>query len=194
LAILIVPILVTVIAVQQLSNVFFPRFLFGSMAFLLIIAVRGGFVLAHAVLPALSARQVTAIGLVLAIASATRVPDAWEPKQDYAAAVDFIGAQRTPGDAVACGPYIFLPLNAYLGLDCAAVNTTDDLDALEQAHERIWFLYTFPVLFEHAFPELWLRVKQDYSPVTRLRGSVADGDIVITLNTGQAPNNRRKEN
>jgi len=188
-AILILPVLVTLIAVARSPTVFFPRFLIGSMVFFLLIAVRGGFVLSRAVLPMLNARQVTIIGLIIALAAAGKVPSAWRPKQDFTAAAKFINANRVPGDAVVCGPHTFVSLHTYLGMDCQRAVKMSELNELEKAHSRTWFLYTIPIPFQHRSPELWSKVQNDYTLATKFRGTVVGGDIVIMLNSTKTARN-----
>jgi len=179
--ILILPVLVILFFVHRFSEVFFPRFLFVSAVFFLLIAVRGGFVLSRAVLPMLNARQVTIIGLAIALATATKVPGAWKPKQDFVAAAEFISANCVPGDAVVCFTQTFTPLHRYLGLDCRRPATMNELNELEKAHSRTWFLYTFPVPFQGSLPDVWDKVQNEYNSVTRFGSTVGGGDIVIML-------------
>jgi mannosyltransferase len=192
-AMLILPVLVTVIFASRHSQVFFPRFLFGSMVFFLLIAVRGGFVLSRAVLPMLNARQITIIGLAVALATFTRVPAAWKPKQDFIAAAKFINAHREPGDAVVCPTYTFLPLHDYLELDCQRAGTRIELNRVEEGHSRTWFLYTFPVPFQSRYPDVWGKVQKDYTPVTKFRSTVGGGNIVIMLNSRRSPGKGTKK-
>ena len=180
-AILILPVLVVLFFVNRYSAVFYPRFLFGSAVFFLLIAVRGGFVLSRAVLPVLNARQVTIIGLVFALATATRVPGAWNPKQDFVAAAEFIRSNRAEGDAVVCYTQTFRPLRVYMGLDCQRPANLNELIEFEKVHTRTWFLYTFPDLFRGQIPDVWGKVQNDYNPVTKFSSTVSGGDIVIML-------------
>jgi len=181
--ILILPVLVTLAFVSWFMNVIFPRFLFSSMVFFLLIAVIGGFTLCRLVLPMISTRAVTAIGLIIALATATMVPGAWKPKQDFIAAAEFVNEHRVPGDAVVCPGLTYTPLRVYLGLDCLRVRTETELIELEQTHSRTWFLYTFPIPLRNRMPDVWNKIHNDYHRVTRIKGTVGDGDIVIMLNS-----------
>jgi hypothetical protein len=182
-AIVILPVLVTLILVARSNTVFWPRFTFGSLVFLLLLAVRGGYVLCRTVLPFLNARQVTIIGLIIALAAATMVPGAWKPKQDFVTAAEYISSHRVPGDAVVCAGYTFKPFHDYLGMDCQKAVTSNELDELEKEHERTWLIYTLPVPFQANSPDLWNKVQNDYISITKFRGTVGGGDIVIMLNS-----------
>jgi uncharacterized membrane protein len=190
-AILILPVLVNLFFVDRYSQVFFPRFLFGSAVFFLLVAVRGGFVLSRAVLPMLNARQVTIIGLAIALTTATRVPGAWKPKQDFIAAAEFIRSNRVAGDAVVCFTQTYRPLHTYLGLDCRRPVNMNELNELEKAHSRTWFLYTFPVPFQGRFPDVWDKVQKEYNHVGKFSSTVGGGDIIIML---KSTNPTRKGN
>jgi len=181
--ILLLPVLVILFFVNRYGEVFFLSFLFVSAVFFLLIAVRGGFVLSRAVLPMLNARQVTIIGLAFALATATKVPSAWKPKQDFVAAAEFISANRVPGDAVVCFTQTFTPLHVYLGLDCRRPVTMNELNELEKAHSRTWFLYTFPVPFQGLLPDVWDKVHNEYNSVIKFGSTVGGGDIIIMLKT-----------
>ena len=143
--------------------------------------MRGGFVLSRAVLPRLTADQVTAIGLIVALATVVMLPGAWKPKQDFAAAAEFILKQRAPGDAVVCSSTTHTGLHTYLGMDCYRVLSIPELNELEKVHSRTWLLYSFPIFLEGKSPDLWMKVQNEYSPVTQIRGTVGGGDIIIML-------------
>ena len=180
--ILILPLLVTLAFVIWFSSVIYPRFLFSSVVFFLLIAVQGGYVLSRAILPMISIRQVTVIGLIVALATATMVPGAWKPKQDFAAAMAFVNERRIADDAVVCLGLTYLPLHEYLGMDCFRVLSASKLAELEQIHSRTWVVYTLPVLIQEGRPDMWSKIQKDYSPVTRFRGTLGGGDITIMLN------------
>lgn len=185
-AILILPVLVVLFFVNRYSAVIYPRFLFGSAVFFLLIAVRGGFVLSRVVLPMLNARQVTIIGLVIALTTATKVPSAWNPKQDFVAAAEFIRSNRVEGDTVVCYTQTFRSLHVYLGLECRRPVNLNELNELEKAHSRTWFLYTFPALFRDRIPGVWDKVHKEYNPVTKFSSTVSGGDIVIMLKSNSS--------
>ena len=179
--VLFLPVMVTLFFVSIIIGVLFPRFLSGSMVFFLLIGVRGGFVLSRAVLPALTAQQVTVIGLIVALATIVMLPGAWKPKQDFAAAVRFIDKQRAPGDVVVCSSMTYKGLHTYSGMDCDLVLSVPELNELENTHSRTWLLYSIPIYFQGQFPDLWMKVQNEYSPVTQIKGTVGGGDIIIML-------------
>lgn len=179
--ILFLPAVVTLFFVAGFMGIIFPRFLFGSLVFFLLIAVRGGFVLSRAVLPMLTVHQVTVIGLIVALATVVMLPGAWRPKQDFAGAAEFIKEQRVPGDAVVCLQTTHMGLHKYLGMNCERALSIAGLNELEKTHSRTWLLYAFPIHFQGESPDLWMKVQNEYSQVTKIRGTVGGGDIIIML-------------
>ncbi|HLF31320.1 MAG TPA: glycosyltransferase family 39 protein, partial [Xanthomonadales bacterium] len=101
-ALLLLPVVTTVLVVYSRGQLLFPRFMFGSAGFLMLLAVRGGFVSAGSCFPFLSRRQVLLIGSLVALAGATLVPAAWKPKQDFIAVAEYMAQHRSPDDAVIC--------------------------------------------------------------------------------------------
>jgi len=184
-AILVLPVLLTVAAFMTFSYAFFPRFIFHAFPFLLLIAVRGGFALAGVALPFLKRDHVLGIGLVVALASATAIPAAWQPKQDFTAAAKFIDQHREDSDAFICPDLAHLPMAVYLGEDCVRVASAVELERVETRHRRTWLVYTLPIRFEAKLPELWARVQSDYSEIAVFPGSLGGGDVVVTLNSSR---------
>lgn len=180
-AILLLPAVGTVPFVLQLGGIVYPRFLLSSLVFFLLIVVRGSFVLSRSIFPMLSTQQVTAIGLIVVLLTATMVPGAWKPKQDFVAAAEFVNRQRLPGDTVVCTGSTYSPLAGYLGMECSNVLTAQDLDELEAAHSRTWLLYSFPNSFQESKPDVWNKVRADYAPVRKFSATVNGGDIVIMM-------------
>lgn len=185
--IVILPALVTLFFISTMVGTIFPRFLFSSASFFLLIAVRGGFSLSAAFLPILSARQVAIIGLIFVLSSASMLPAAWRPKQNYPAAAAYINEQRMPGDLVACGPLTFGGLHYYAGLECQSIYLAAELTELEQLQSRIWFLYAFSDLVKANHRPLWDKIQQDYIDVKTIRSTVENGDIIIMLRARPKP-------
>jgi uncharacterized membrane protein len=179
--ILFLPSLVTTFFIVSFMGLLFPRFLFGSVVFFLLTAVRGGFVLSRFALPMFTVRQVTIIGLIFALATVVMLPGVWKPKQDFAAAAEFINKQHVPGDAVACFQTTHMGLHRYLGMKCERALSVAGLIELEKTHSRTWLVYAFPIHFQGALPDVWMKVQNDYSLVTKIGGTVGGGDIIIML-------------
>ena len=94
-------------------------------------------------------------------------------------------------EAMSQGLYPFLRECAHTvhGIDVAAESADrakkqfPELNQLEQAHSRTWLLFTLPARLRKYTPDVWSKINQDYSRVTRISGTVSGGDIVIMLNS-----------
>ncbi|MGH8034991.1 MAG: hypothetical protein ACREO9_07190, partial [Lysobacterales bacterium] len=185
MSLLVLPSLATILLFTGMGQLFFPRFIICSAGFLLLIGVRGGFRLVELVLPFLSPRQILYVGMLFALASASRVPAAWEPKQDFAAAAEFIDQIRRPGDAVVCFSQTSFPLAPFHGMDCENPLSLAQLVRIENQHERTWLLYTLPAQAARIWPEIWSRVntQSEYKLIREFKGTLHDGTVSVMLKT-----------
>ncbi len=180
---LLFPAVITAVVVAVLIDVVFPRFLFGSVAFFVLIAVRGGFKLAGIILPFLSPRHVLLLGALVVLSSAVMIPKAWEPKQDFKSAAEYVENHRAAGDAVVCISMAYLPLSTYLGVQCENVKTLADLKRIEDTHKRTWLIYTLTIPFSVQMPEIWewINTQSGYHLEEAFEGSLSNGDISVML-------------
>jgi uncharacterized membrane protein len=98
------------------------------------------------------------------------------PKQDFAGAAAYVEQQRKPDDAVTSLQVARLAFRLYAP-HWSAVESVAELDALRQSAPRTWVVAAFPkygppVPFGEA-------IAKDFDVVTRLRGTLVNGDIVI---------------
>lgn len=183
---MLLPLIIMAVMVMSTGHNLWPRFFFFGAAFLVQLAVHGGFgvldLLGRVVPSGLAARLprfgegVLALGVIGCLAIA---PRAWGPKQDFAAAVAFVEAQRASGDAVVLTDLTRYPVRTWLGRDWPTATTGDELAAAESATGRTWVLYTFPIRLSATFPTLWERLQRDYKEVQVVPGTVGDGSIII---------------
>jgi len=169
--------------VAGLAQYFVPRFMFMSLGFLILVAVRGGFAIAAWILPFLSQRQVLAAGILVALLSASKVPAAWQPKQDFIAAARYVTEHRRAGDAAACLGLACFPLRAFLKMDCKNVATLSDLERLDNRYQRIWLFYTLARFNKPLYRQTWqeLRSRTDNQLVKEFKGSLGGGEISLLL-------------
>jgi hypothetical protein len=182
-ALLLLPALLTFLLIYWRTYYFFPRFLFGASGFLLLVGVRGGFVAAGWVLPFLSRRQVLLVGSFIALAGTALVPAAWQPKQDFVAAAQFIEQHRAPGDGVICLTQTIAALKQFLGMDCEPAKSLSELIQIEAHYERAWLIYTLPRAMQTSAPGVMQRIQQpqDYATVKVFPGTLSGGDIIVLL-------------
>lgn len=181
-ALMLLPPIATGGAVMLLSHNLWPRFFFFSAGFAVLIAVRGGFAIVHAVLPRKYAVPVAVGGAIMVAGlSLVTVPAAWRPKQDYGAAKAFVEANRNPSDAVAATDMTGYVYRRYYRLPWSELQSVGDLTALEAGHPRTWVIVTFPVRLERGEPDLWKRLTGVYRTAARYPGTVGGGDVYVMV-------------
>jgi 4-amino-4-deoxy-L-arabinose transferase-like glycosyltransferase len=180
-SILTLPIMVVVLVFFVLREMLYPRFLLCCMVFMLLIGVRGGYVLSNRLMPSLPVKWVSALGLAIALASASLVPRAWQPKQDTVAAVNYIKSHMQQGDALVCRTLSRRMLAFYSDLPCETAMTLDELLAIESTHERTWYVYTLPLFF--VSKNIWERFKSEYTVEMVASSTINRGEIVVLSHT-----------
>ena len=177
---MILPALLTAIAMIATRHNLWPRFFFASAGFAVLIGVRGVFEATRLLrLPA--PRTVATAALALATAaSALTIPRAWGPKQDHEGAAEYVDRLLRPGDAVVVLDMTEVPFEEYLGRSYRTVRTREELLDVERAHARTWLLYSFPTRLSAEYPEIWSRLQTEYREVTSFPGTVEGGAVVLT--------------
>lgn len=178
------PVAVTATTMIALGHNLWPRFFFFAAAYFVMLALRGGFVLARLVAPAYAERIAPAGAVAVACLSALTVPRAWQPKQQFMAAAQYVEQSRRAGDEV-------------VALDLAAEvyrlrgapgrwHLTSELDSvrqIERSAARTWIVYTFPVRLHAQFPELIAYVSAPPFRESRVfPATVGGGEIHVLVN------------
>jgi hypothetical protein len=154
------------------------------MVFMLLIGVRGGYVLSNRLMPSLPVKWVSALGLAIALASASLVPRAWQPKQDAVAARDYLESHLQEGDALVCRTLSRRMLEFYSDLPCKSAMTIDELLAIESTHKRTWYVYTLPLFF--VSKKIWQRLESDYTVEMVAGSTINRGEIVVLSHTRES--------
>ena len=173
------PVLVPIAVAMMAMNVFFPRFIFCALPFILFVGVTGGFRLASIVTPFLSQRQVLLVGLAVALLAGSRVPDAWGPKQDFAAAAFFIEQNQQEDSAFVCIGLTYMPMVSYLGADCQRVNSIFELIEIESRYKKTWLFYTLPINLKELHPRIVAHLEANYQVAREFPGTLGGGDIMV---------------
>lgn len=178
------PVVVTGVTLVAMRHNLWPRFFFFAAAFVVLAALRGGFVLVRAVLGARGHAVATGLAAVVAGLSVVILPRAWLPKQQYLAAARFVEEQRQPGDqVVALGLAAAIYRTRGIGSDWRLDPPRDTLLALEHSSRRLWVVYTFAVHLEAVHPDLAERVGQPpYREVRVFPATVGGGELRVLLN------------
>jgi hypothetical protein len=181
-AVMLLPLVLTGVVLLATAHNLWPRFFFFGAAFLVLIAVRGGFTIARYVMPRRGAAIATGGALVVAIASAFTVPRAWLPKQDYAGARTFVDSASARGDGFAGVDMTGLVYTRYYGRPWADLTSLDQLTDIETTHPRTWVLVTFPTRLEVIQPDLWQHLTRSYRTAATFPGTVGGGAIIVMVN------------
>jgi hypothetical protein len=176
---MLLPALVSGAALLLLQHNLWPRFFFFSAGFAVLILVRGGFALTEWWLPARVQWIAPVVTALVVLASATTVPKAWSPKQDYSGAMTWIDRMAAPADAVVTVDLTRYPYQAFYRKPYQPVDSLAVLERVEQTHPRTWVLYTFPIRLAVVQPGIWERLEQQYRVAARFPGTVGGGAIVI---------------
>jgi mannosyltransferase len=184
---LVLPAILTAAAILGLKHNLWPRFFFFSAGFAVLIAIRGGFVLCRLALKERGELVATAGAVLVVMASALTVPRAWQPKQDFEGAGNFVERSRAPGDAVATVDLTVFPYGTWLSRDWLPVRDAAELNAIERDHRRTWLLYTFPVRLRTVAPEVWARLHSAYDTAAVYPGTIGGGDVVVMVSRPTSP-------
>jgi len=187
-SILVLPAFVLVIAFLALKQMLFPRFMLCCFVFLLLIGVRGGYALANRLMPSIKMNYVSAIGLTIVLGLGLMLPRAWQDKQSYEAAFDYLRTHVEAGDALLCDFEIGYVFDHYLNQECSHAKSMAELRSVEAAHARTWYVYT---LYAHRGQKRILPTVQSEYVVKKIIGSTVNrGDIVITMKEGVSSSGR----
>ncbi len=179
------PVLVTLLAVLAARHNLWPRFFFFAAGFIVLAALRGGFVLVTTVIR-WQPRRIAILGACgVAVLSLLTVPRAWVPKQQFQAALEFVEGERQPGDVtvavdVAAHVYLMRGWAPSWGL----TTSLPMLDAVERSAGRTWVVYTLPARMRAVAPALADHLSPPrYEAVRIFPASVGGGEIHILRHT-----------
>jgi mannosyltransferase len=182
---LFVPAAIAVTAALAMGHPLWPRFFFFLMGFGVLVVVRGALVvggwvaLALHLPPRRATLAGTLVALLLVLASATTVPTAWLPKQDYLGARNFVEAERQPGDAIVTVGLATYPYRAFHRTDWDAAESVNALDAIRARAKRTWVVYTIPLQLQGNYPNLMALIRQDFPIIRKFEGTLNGGTIYV---------------
>ncbi|MCC6432300.1 MAG: glycosyltransferase family 39 protein [Gemmatimonadaceae bacterium] len=196
---MLLPLFIMAALVLGTGHNLWPRFFFFGAAFIVQLAVRGGFgvlsLVFSRVTPPHGARNAQRLGdaglVLITVASLVILPRAWQPKQDYAAAVAWVEQHAAPGDAIVVTDLARMPVREWLKKDWPVVNTVSELDSIMAVHPKTWVLYTFRIRLETMTPELNRQFDARFSPVFDIPSTVGGGEIVILSAPVNSPTSSR---
>lgn len=175
------PIAVTFTAIIAARHNLWPRFFFFASGFFVLAALRGGFVLVRAVLRWQPDRVAIAGACAVALLSVVTIPRAWQPKQQFQAALEFVEGERRPGDAVVALDVVaaVYRLRGWAH-DWRTVSGVAELSDLERSAPRTWIVYTLPARVKALTPELYGHVTgAQYHLVRLFPATIGMGEIHV---------------
>jgi hypothetical protein len=181
LALMLVPAILTAGVLLLTEHNLWPRLFFFCAGFAALLAVRGVMALAGVALGSRGPVVATVLLALGAIASLTTVPRAWNPKQDFDGARQFVESRRTAGDAVVMLDLTRFPYEQYLNTGWAFAEDEAALAAIEEQHARTWVVYTFPARLSATQPELWQHIQRTYNRAARFGGTVGGGAVIVMV-------------
>lgn len=178
-ALMLLPAFVTGTTILVAEHNLWPRFFFFAAGFGALIVMRGIFVVARLLWPSRARELALAVATLVVLASASTVPRAWNPKQDYLAARNFVDRASRPGDAVVTVDMTEVPFIDMYGRPWLLAVNREQLASIEAAHARTFVLLTFPVRVAAISPDLWAYVQRNYIKAAEFRGTVTGGEIIV---------------
>ena len=182
----VVPVLVGVIVILGMGYTFFPRFFFFSMGFGVLIVVRGTLVVGEVLTKLTRIKSLnpvhvgTACCVGLIVVLALSFSWAYNPKQDYKGALNFVQGSRDVSDAiVTVGIPAAFPYRYFYKLDWEPVDNLGELNAIRAHAKRTWLLYTMQVNFESAYPEIMESIRRDFKLIREFGGTLSGGTIYV---------------
>ena len=163
-----------------------PRLFFFTFGFAALIVVRGAMLLGEKASRLLRASPTSAqrVGTIFAagliLVSAVSLPRAYAPKQDFLAALNFIDAQKRPGDKVAMVGLVAFTYKNFYQRDWEEVTTVEELKSIQRQSRHTWMLYTFPTHVSAVYPEIMRAVKMEFQIVKQFPGTIGDGAIFVS--------------
>jgi hypothetical protein len=185
-SVLLLPGVLTAAALLSVNQNLWPRFFFFSIGFAFLLLVRGGMVCGD-VLAWFFARehhigQKWGVALLVAALLASLLPlraNYLYPKQDFLGAMNYVDAQRQPGEPVVVTGLAIFPYRVYYRRDWTAVETRAQLEAARAPGKSIWLLEWSPTYIKTRQPEVWNAINSEFSLVRSFGGTLNDGIIYV---------------
>jgi hypothetical protein len=186
-AMVVAPALVCALMILGGHNLW-PRFVFFSAGFAILVVVRGVNLtarwLARRLLPWAGPRlerwwAAAALGLVLGI-SIAMVPRNYRlPKQDYSGARDYVERRLGPSEtalAIGLAGDLFA---SYYAPDWHCAKTGEELEAALRDYRRVWLVYTMPIHVRTYHPDMWAVVEREFENTEVFPGTLAGGEVFV---------------
>ena len=162
-----------------------PRFFFFAFGFAILIVVRGAMTLGRGIgtglgfTPARAVQAATVATVLLVAAAALALPRAYAPKQDFEGALKFVEATRGPGDSVVTVGLATMPYQRFYKVSWGSVDDVEALEAMRSRASRTWVVYTLPLYLDAVYPDLMVRIRDEFEVVRVFPGTLSGGEVVV---------------
>jgi len=175
----------------SLGHNLWPRFFFFSMGFALLIVARGAMALPRLLLALPNslkgdARErlatlagVALVYLIIGASAATLQRNYRLPKQDFTGARDYVERHRQPGDAVVAVGLAGMDYGRYFAPHWSVAESQSELEAIRQAHAKVWLVYTLPVEVKAYRPDIWQVIEKEFEVVKIFPGTLGGGEVYV---------------
>ena len=193
---LIVPVVLCATIVIGSGHHVWPRFFFFASGFAVLIVVRGAMVVGRwigtglGLAPARAVRAATVASLLLVAGAAVALPRAYAPKQDFEGALKFVEASRASGDSVVTVGLATMPYQRFYKANWGSVESVESLEEVRSRAPRTWLVYTLPLHLDAVYPDLMVRIRNEFQVVRIFPGTLSGGAVIVCRSEG-IPRNAR---
>jgi mannosyltransferase len=193
---LIVPVVLCAAIVIGSGHHVWPRFFFFASGFAVLIVVRGAMVVGRwigtglGLAPARAVRAATVASLLLVAGAAVALPRAYAPKQDFEGALKFVEASRASGDSVVTVGLATMPYQRFYKANWGSVESVESLEEVRSRAPRTWLVYTLPLHLDAVYPDLMVRIRNEFQVVRIFPGTLSGGAVIVCRSEG-IPRNAR---
>jgi len=187
---LVIPAFIIATLYVAVGHRLWPRLFFFTIAFGVLVVVRGAMVLGRIAIQYLRLETtrfqpleaLPCVGLILV--SAISSSYAYGPKQDFGGALTFVEERKQLDDSVVQVGLAELPYRRFYKTNWQTVRTVGELNAIRSRAKRTWLLYTLPIQLRSAYPQLSKIIENEFKVVKRFKGTLGDGTIFVCQSAG----------
>jgi hypothetical protein len=117
----------------------------------------------------------------MALVSGLTVPRAWQPKQDFEGARDWVAENASPADAVVTVDITDYVYGDYLQAGWLEIADAGELAMVETMHSRTFVVYIFPTRIEAVMPAIWKRLDSGYRTAAEFPGTLGGGAVYVAV-------------
>jgi len=172
----VVPAALCAVVLVAMGRNLWPRSFFFAAGFLALLGAEGFLALVDRILP----RIADALAAAAVVVWLTLLPPIWKlPKQDFAGARDFAIAARAEREKVLTVGLASFPYESYYGGGFTPVDSREELERELAGGREALVITTLPVYLRSRRPEIARILEERGTEISRFRGSVGDGDVVV---------------